>query len=66
MGYGGRAKSGEACEWLIFEWIDRAYEDRVTQLLPLAVAPYADPLRHDPRFAVVLKKIGLEGVSPAV
>ena len=49
-----------------FEWLNRACEEGVPALTVLAVTPAADPVRHDPRFAVVLKKIGLEGVSPAV
>jgi len=42
-----------------FELLDRAILDRSPNLLWLKVDPRADPLRNDPRFAAVLKRIGL-------
>jgi hypothetical protein len=47
-----------------FAWLDHAYEDRNPLLLPIGVARLYDSLRDDPRFAVLLKKVGLEGVRP--
>ena len=48
-----------------FEWLDRAYEDHSPLLRATGVHPPYDPLRGDPRFERLLKKVGLEGVSPA-
>ena len=46
-----------------FMWLEQAYEDRCTQLSLLAVAPVYDPLRRDPRFDDLLRRIGLEPSS---
>ncbi|KPL03963.1 MAG: hypothetical protein AMJ90_02570 [candidate division Zixibacteria bacterium SM23_73_2] len=45
-----------------FEWLQKAYEGRSVWLihLHLKVDPRFDNLRSDPRFTVLLKKIGLE------
>jgi hypothetical protein len=48
-----------------FAWLDRAYEDRNPLLLQIGVAPRYDPLRRDARFAALLGKVGLDGVTPA-
>ena len=42
-----------------FEWVDKAVAERTPFLVLLRVDPRADPLRADPRFAVLLKRIGL-------
>ncbi len=39
-----------------FAWLDRAYDRRNVALLK--VHPFLDPLRHDPRFAALLRKSG--------
>jgi TolB-like protein/tetratricopeptide (TPR) repeat protein len=41
-----------------FQWLDSAYQDKVDRLVYLKVEPMADPLRSDPRFAQLLRKIG--------
>ena len=41
-----------------FTWLDQAYKDRAFQLQQLKVDPRWDPLRSDPRFPELLKKIG--------
>ena len=43
-----------------FEWLDKAYEERDSQLVYLK-APWPEwgPIRSDPRFKALLKKIGL-------
>jgi tetratricopeptide (TPR) repeat protein len=42
-----------------FEWLDRAYEERSSNLLDLKLDPTFDSLRTDPRFSQLVKKIGL-------
>jgi adenylate cyclase len=41
-----------------FRWLDRAYEERSAGM-PFLAYPMYDPLRSDPRFAVLERKIGL-------
>jgi tetratricopeptide (TPR) repeat protein len=48
-----------------FEWLERAYEDRNPMLPTISVWSVYDPLRGDPRFGALLKKVGLDGVVPA-
>jgi serine/threonine-protein kinase len=43
-----------------FEWLDKAYEDGDLWLSWLKVAPWLDNIRSDPRYTVILKKIGLD------
>jgi adenylate cyclase len=43
-----------------FEWLDRAFEERSSFLLFLKVTPRLDPLRSDPRFALLLRRMALE------
>jgi tetratricopeptide (TPR) repeat protein len=45
---------------LAFLWLDRAYEEDCEYLVYLRTEPAADPLRDDPRFDVLLHKLGLE------
>ncbi len=42
-----------------FEQLEKAYEDRSGWLINLKVEPRFDPLRTDPRFADMLRRIGL-------
>jgi hypothetical protein len=42
-----------------FNWLEKAYEKRDFFLPTLAVNPYMDPLRSDPRFQDLLRRIGL-------
>lgn len=43
-----------------FVWLDKAYEAHDFILVLLKVEPMFDNLRPDPRFAVLLKRVGLE------
>ena len=44
---------------LAFEWLDEAVEQKDSGVCSLKVDPTYDPLRADPRFAAILKRIGL-------
>jgi tetratricopeptide (TPR) repeat protein len=43
-----------------FEWLEKAYEVRDQQIAWAKVHPAFDPLRSDPRFKAMLKKMNLE------
>jgi Flp pilus assembly protein TadD len=43
-----------------FTFLDKAYEDRSFFMTWLKVEPMMDPLRADPRFNKLLKKVGLD------
>jgi len=45
---------------LMFEYLEKAYEDRSVGLSWLKADPIFDSLRSDPRFTALLKRIGLE------
>jgi TolB-like protein/Tfp pilus assembly protein PilF len=42
-----------------FVWLEQAYKEQSNILLFLKVHPYFDPLRGDPRFADLVRRIGL-------
>jgi serine/threonine-protein kinase len=39
-------------------WLERAYEERANMMVYLKVEPHFDPLRRDPRFQALMKKMG--------
>ena len=41
------------------EWLKKAYEERSTGFRTISVSPFWDPLRDDPRFQALLRRIGL-------
>jgi hypothetical protein len=42
-----------------FTWLNTGYKDRSEHMLYLGLEPLVDPLRSDPRFVLLLKKVGL-------
>ena len=40
-----------------FEWLERAYQDRNAWMVFLQVVPWLDPLRSDPRFQDLLRRM---------
>jgi TolB-like protein/Tfp pilus assembly protein PilF len=42
-----------------FRWLDKAHEEKNDRLIYLAVDPLADPLRSDPKFPALMKRVGL-------
>ena len=46
-----------------FEYLEKAYQERVPYLVYLGVDPHFDPFRSDPRFRSLLHRIGLPAVS---
>jgi len=42
-----------------FTWLEKAYGERTSRLGYLKVEPLWDPLRSDPRFAELVRRIGL-------
>ena len=47
-----------------FAWLDRAFEERSGYLTEIHVDPMFDPLRSDPRFEVLARRLGLEAAQP--
>jgi len=41
-------------------WLEKGYEDRAFQLLTINSYPQYDPLRSDPRFQSLVRRIGLD------
>jgi tetratricopeptide (TPR) repeat protein len=41
------------------DYLDRAYEERDTEMIFLRGDPWLSPLRNEPRFQALIKKVGL-------
>ena len=54
VAYAGLGEKDQA-----FAWLEKAYEERTSRLSYLKVEPLWDPLRSDPRFADLVRRIGL-------
>jgi hypothetical protein len=46
-----------------FRWLDVAIEERAPGLILLRVHPRLDPIRKDPRYRPLLRRVGLESVT---
>jgi tetratricopeptide (TPR) repeat protein len=42
------------------EWLQKAYDEHVAELIYMKVDPYLDKIRSDPRFIELLSKVRLE------
>ena len=42
-----------------FQWLEKAHEERNVELIWIKVDPRLDPLRPDPRFADLMRRVGL-------
>ena len=41
-------------------WIERAIDERDSMIIPIKTYAFLDPLRSDPRFAALIRKMNLE------
>lgn len=46
-----------------FRWLDIAVDERAPGLILLRVHPRLDPIRTDPRYGPLLRRVGLEGAG---
>ena len=54
MVYAGLGEQDKA-----FEWLEKAYKDREGRMTILKFAPEFDSLRSDPRYAELIRRVGL-------
>jgi hypothetical protein len=52
--YAGLADTEQA-----FAWLEKAYQERRDLMALLNLDPFVDPLRSDPRFADLVRRVGL-------
>jgi len=46
-----------------FEWLEKSYQKHEESLCSIGIDPKFDPIRNDPRFNEILKKVGLSSKS---
>jgi TolB-like protein/tetratricopeptide (TPR) repeat protein len=46
-----------------FEWMNRAVDERDPMMTPIRSYPFFDPIRADPRFAALLRKMNLDSIT---
>jgi tetratricopeptide (TPR) repeat protein len=56
--YAGLRRNDEA-----FSWLERAFEERHSDLIFLRVQPEWDPIRNDPRLADLIRRVGIPPLS---
>jgi hypothetical protein len=49
-----------------FVWMDRAIDVRDDMIFPIAAYPFLDPLRSDPRYVALLKKLNYDPAGNGV
>ncbi len=54
-GYLGLGENEQA-----FLWLEEAYKEKSSILLYVKVHPFFDPIRADPRFANLVRRVGLD------
>ena len=47
-----------------FDWLDVAVEEKASGLILLRVHPRLDPIRQDPRYRPLVRRVGLESATP--
>jgi serine/threonine-protein kinase len=61
-----RAYAGMGETDLVFEWLEKSYVERYGYLAYLNVEPLFDGVRSDPRFALLVHRVGLDLADPVV
>ena len=46
-----------------FRWLETAIEERASGLILLRVHPRLDPIRTDPRYLALVRRLGLESAA---
>ena len=46
-----------------FRWLDIAIEERAAGMILLRVHPRLDPIRSDPRYGPLVRRVGLESAA---
>lgn len=60
------APSGSRDKEQAFSWLDKAYEERSGYLMEIHLDPMFDPLRSDPRFPALVRRLGLASAPPTL
>jgi tetratricopeptide (TPR) repeat protein len=49
-----------------FEYMDRAFEERTSYMAYAGVTPFLDGLKRDPRYGLLIQRLGLPVAVPAL